>query len=219
MTTSPTAVDSLLAAADREWRDLGVNRHDRSSLAADLRAELEAADADGLAPAELLGADPARFARTLAEEAGVDLTPPRYGPVLGVASLGGILALIVGYVVVNALHAAFVAAFDLPRGFHVPLWLAASVFYGGVVVIVVAGAVLAVRVALREVPRIRHTAARMALLLPPAFVVSIIAAAAVGWAQDFPLTPIAIGTESLIVLAAFLGATTLARRWTLTAAH
>jgi hypothetical protein len=82
MTPSATTVDNLLGAADRQWRDLGVNRRDRSSLAADLRAELEAADADGLAPAELLGADPARFARTLAEEAGVDLTPPRYGPVL-----------------------------------------------------------------------------------------------------------------------------------------
>jgi hypothetical protein len=58
MSTSTSAVDDLLAAADRQWRALDVHRRDRVTLAADLRAELEAADAEGLDPAELLGADP-----------------------------------------------------------------------------------------------------------------------------------------------------------------
>ncbi|MEV5767473.1 type IV secretion system protein [Micromonospora sp. NPDC052213] len=38
-----------------------------------------------------------------------------------------------------------------------------------------------------------------------------------GWALNFPLTPLAIGTETAIVLAAFLAATALARRWSVTA--
>lgn len=100
MSTSTSTVDNLLAAADREWRALGIHRRDRVTLAADLRAELEAAAADGLDPAELLGADPAEFAVRIAEEAGVERTPPRYGQVLGVATAGAMLSLVVGYVAV-----------------------------------------------------------------------------------------------------------------------
>ncbi|XVU21663.1 hypothetical protein ACQPZJ_30875 [Actinoplanes sp. CA-054009] len=213
MTKPGSAIDAVLATADREWRALGVHRRDRATLGADLRADLEAAGADGRTPAELLGTDPAGFARRLAEESGVERTAPRYGSLLGVATAGAVIALAVGYAVVLGLHQAFVAAFDLPRDVRVPVWLAAGVFYGGVVAIVVAGAVLTVRVALRAVPRIRHTAARMALLLPPAFGVAIAGAVATGWALDFRLTPVAIAAEAAVVLVAFLGATALARRW------
>ena len=210
---SASIIDNLLATLDREWRGLGVGRHDRVALAADLRGELESAAGDGLDPAELLGDDPAGFARRIAEEAGVERVAPRYGQVLGVAGAGGVLALIAGFALVNALHEVFVAAFDLPRGVHVPIWLAAGVFYGGVAAVVIVGAVLAVRLALRDGPRIRHTAGRMAVLLPPALVLATGAAAGFGWALGFPLTPVAIGTEAAIVLAAFLAATALARRW------
>ncbi|MEV5769090.1 hypothetical protein AB0L34_31660 [Micromonospora sp. NPDC052213] len=217
MSTSTSAVDNILAAADRQWRTLGIHRRDRVSLAADLRVELEAAAADGLDPAKLLGADPTEFALRIAEEAGLERTPPRYGQVLGVAAAGAMLSLVVGYIVVIGLHQAFVAAFDLPRSVRVPVWLAAGVFYGGVAAIVVAGAVLAVRLALRDATRIRHTTARMTLPLPPTVAAAIAAAAAFGWALNFPLTPLAIGTETAIVLAAFLAATALARRWSVTA--
>ena len=217
MSTPTPGVDNLLAAADREWRALGIHRRDRAALAADLRTELEAAAADGLDPAALLGADPGGFALRVAEEAGVERTPPRYGQVLAVASAGGILSLVLGYVVVVGLQEAFAAAFDLPRSVRVPLWLAAGVFYAGVASIVVAGSVLMVRIALRDAPRIRHTAARMTLLLPPALAAATAGAVAFGWTLDFPLTPLAIGTEAAIVLAAFLAATALARRWSLTA--
>ncbi|MFR9776378.1 hypothetical protein ACL02O_09965 [Micromonospora sp. MS34] len=122
-----------------------------------------------------------------------------------------------GYAVVIGLHQALVAAFDLPRNVRVPVWLAAGVFYGGIAAVVVAGAVVAVRVALRDTPRIRHTATRMALLLPPALAAAIVAASAFGWALNFPLTPVAIGTEAAIVLATFLAAAASARRWSLTA--
>ncbi|MEU7932454.1 hypothetical protein [Micromonospora echinofusca] len=219
MSTSTSAVDNLLAAADREWRALGIHRRDRVSLAADLRAELEAAAADGLDPAELLGADPTEFAVRIAEEAGVERTPPRYGQILGVATAGAMLSLVVGYVVVISLHQAFVAAFDLPRSVRVPVWLAAGVFYGAVAAVVVAGAVLAIRIVLRDAPHIRHTAARMALLLPPAIAAAIAAAVAFAWSLNYPLTPLAIAAEAAIVLAAFLAATALARRWSVTAAR
>ena len=213
-----TSVDRLLTTADREWRALGVSRKDRLSLGADLRAELEAAQADGLAPADLVGADQAGFARQLAETSGVERTPPRYGPILGVAGVGGVLALVVGYLLVNVVFDAFVAAFDLPRDRHVPIWLAAGAFYGGIAAVVIAGAILALRLVLRNAPRIRQTSTRMLVLLPPALVIAVAAAVAVGLALDFPLTPFAIGTEALIVLAAFLGATALARLWSVTSA-
>jgi hypothetical protein len=217
MSTSAPAVDGLLATADREWRTLGVHRRDRVTLAADLRAELDAASADGLAPAELLGADPAGFARRLAEEAGVARTPPRYGAILGAATAGAAIGLVVGIVAALGLHWAFVMAFDLPWK-SVPIWLAAGVYYGGVALVVVVCAALTVRVAPRDVPRLRHTAARMLLLLPPALAAGIGAAMAFGWAFDYPLNPLAVGTEAAIVLGAFLGATALARRWSVTAA-
>lgn len=213
-----TSVDTLLVAAHRRWRVDGVARRDRATLAADLRAELEAAAADGLDPAELLGHDPDGFAHRIAEEAGVRRMPARYGQLLGVAFMGGALSLVVGYVVVLRVYRALSAAFDLPRDLRVPLWVDAAVFYGAVVAVVVAGAVLAVRVALRDLPRIRATGTRMTLLLPPALAVAIAAASGFGWLFDYPLHPLAIGTEAAIVLAAFLTATGLARRWSLTEA-
>lgn len=216
MSRSMPAVDQAIAAAEREWRALGVERRERAALAADLRAELEAASADGFTPADLLGTDPAGFARRLAEESGVDRLPPRYGPVLGVASVGGVLALVVGFAAALGLHQVFVAAFDLPRDLRVPVWLAAGVFYGGVVAVVVVGAALAVRVALRGTARIGHTAVRMTLLLPLACAAAIAAAALFGRSLDYPLTPVVVATEAAIVLAGFLGATVLARRWSVT---
>ncbi|MCY1141737.1 hypothetical protein OWR29_27385 [Actinoplanes sp. Pm04-4] len=213
MSTPTPVVDHLLATADREWRALGINRSDRTTLSADLRAELEAAAADGFDPAQLVGADPAGFALRVAEEAGVGRTPPRYGQVLGAATAGALLAMVVGFLVVIGLHQILVALFDLPRGLHVPIWLAAAVFYGGVAAAAVTGAVLTVRIGLRDAPRIRHTAARMALLLPPAVAASIAAAVALGWSFDFPLTPVIMAAEAAIVLGGFLAATTLARRW------
>ncbi|WBB82024.1 hypothetical protein O7606_12055 [Micromonospora sp. WMMD882] len=218
MSTPTQAVDRLLTTADREWRALGIRPDDRVTLVADLRAELEAAAADGLDPAELLGADRAAFALRVAEEAGMDVTPPRYGHVLATASAGALLALVAGSVLASGLHYAFVALFDLPPDVRVPVWLAAGVFYGGVAAVVVAGAVLAVRVALRDTPRIRHTATRMALLLPPALAAGVAAAVVLGWSLEFPLTPLVIGAEAALVLAAFLAATALARRWSVTTA-
>ncbi|MFB9239127.1 hypothetical protein ACFFWC_26960 [Plantactinospora siamensis] len=218
MNTSMPVVDGLLATADREWRALGLRPHDRARLVGDLRAELDAAAAEGLDPAELLGPDPAGFARRIAEEAATKPIPPRYGQLLGVASAGGILSVLLGYFVVSGLTDAFAAVFDLPRGVRVPLWLAAGVFYAGVAAVVVAGAVLAVRLALRDVPGIRHTAARMVVLLPPALAVGTVAAVGFGSALDFRLTPLVIGTEAALVLVAFLLATGLARHWSVAAA-
>jgi hypothetical protein len=217
MTTSAPALDGLLATADRQWRALGVHRRDRLTLAADLRAELEAADADGFAPAELLGTDPAGFARRLAEEAGVARTPPRYSGILAAASLGAVLGLVAGCLLALGLHRVLVAMFDLPRG-GVPIWLAVGVFYGGVAVVVVAGAVISVRVSQHDVPRVRHTATRMILLLPPALAAGIAAAAGFARALDYTLNPFAVGTEAAIIFAAFLGATALVRLWSVTTA-
>ncbi|WP_018253819.1 hypothetical protein [Salinispora mooreana] len=217
MSTLIPAVDGLLATADREWRTLGINRRDRVTLAADLRGELEAAAADGFDPAELLGSDPTEFAHRIAEEAGVERTPPRYGQILGAATVGGVVSFILGWALVLGLHDVFTTAFDLSPDVHMPTLLGPAVMYGSVVVAVVAGAILAVRVAQRDAPRIQHTVARMALLLPPALAVSTAAAAVVGWALGYAFNPLAIGVEVAIVLAGFLAATALARYWTVTA--
>jgi hypothetical protein len=212
---TPT-VDGLVTATDRQWRALGVRPGDRVTLTADLRAELEAAAADGLDPADLVGADVAGFALRVAEEAGVERTPPLYGQVLGVATGGALLSLIVGYCLVIGLHELFVALFDLPRDVHVPIWLAAGVFYGGVAAVVVTGAALGVRLVLRHAARIRDTARKMGVLLPLTLTAAIVAAIAFGGAFHFSLNPAVVGAEATIVLGGFLAGTATARRLSVT---
>ena len=55
--------------AEREWRRLHVRPADLARLSRDLRDDLTAAAAEGVAASELLGADVRGFARRLADEA------------------------------------------------------------------------------------------------------------------------------------------------------
>jgi len=62
-----------------EWKRLGVPDSLAEEMAADLASDLEAAEADGVSPEELLGAsafDPRAFAASWAAERGVIPTPP-----------------------------------------------------------------------------------------------------------------------------------------------
>jgi lysylphosphatidylglycerol synthetase-like protein (DUF2156 family) len=208
-------IDDALATADRAWRHHGVQRADREALAADLRLDLESAAADGVAPDRLLGEDVSVFARRLADEAGVRREPSELGRLVGTALTGAALGAALGYGFFLLLFRIAGRLADVSRDTQVPVQVAVAVFYGIPAVIVVIGAVTAVRYHLRAVPRIRATVHAMCLLLPLAGIVitpiTMGFAALTGFST---LAPVVL-TEMLLVLAALAGATVLARRWAL----
>ncbi|MEV6374796.1 hypothetical protein [Micromonospora musae] len=205
-------IDSVLAEVDQAWRAYGVGSADRGALAVDLRLDLQAAAADGVDPVQLLGGDVAGFARRLADEAGVRRVRRDYGPLLGTALIGAVLGGVLGYGILTALYPLFVRMIDIPRSIEVPIQVAVAVYYGAPAALIVAGAVIAVRLRLRDVPQVRKTALMMSLLMPAAGILITPITMAFAWSTDYSTAPEVVVAEVAMVLAALAGATLLARR-------
>lgn len=208
-------IDRLLGEADQAWRGYGVGSADRATLAADLRLDLRAAASDGGDPAQLIGDDVAGFARRLADEAGVQRVRGDYGRVVGTALIGAMLGAVLGYGLLTAVSPIFVRMVDVPRSIEVPIQLAVAVYYGVPAAVVAAGAVIAVRTRLRDLPRIRRTARLMSVLVPVVGIVTTPIVVGFAWATDYSFAPSVVVTEIAMVLAALAGATVLARRLSL----
>ncbi|RKF22938.1 hypothetical protein [Micromonospora globbae] len=206
------SIESVLAEADQAWRADGVGRADRGTLAADLRLDLQAAAADGVDPVQLLGGDVAGFARRLADEAGVRRVRRDYGRLLGTALIGAVLGGVLGYGILTAVYPLFVRMMDIPRSIEVPIQVAVAIYYGVPAAVVVAGAVIAVRLRLRDVPQVRKTARMMSLLLPAAGILITPITMAFAWSTGYSTAPHVVVAEATMVLAALAGATVLARR-------
>ncbi|RKN45314.1 hypothetical protein [Micromonospora endolithica] len=208
-------IDSVLAEADQAWRAYGVGPADRTALAADLRLDLQAAVADGGVPAQLIGGDVAGFARRLADEAGVRRVRRDYARLLRTALLGAVLGVVLGYGILMAAYPVFVRLVDIPRSVQVPVQVAVGVYYGVPAAVVVAGAVVAVRHRLRDLPEIRRTTRMMSVLLPAAGILVTPITMAFAWSTDYDTAPEVVAVEVAMVLAALAGATVLARRLSL----
>jgi hypothetical protein len=208
-------IEKTLATADRAWRAHGVHRDDRAALAADLRLDLESAAADGVGPAQLLGEDVPGFARRLAEEAGVRREPPELGRLLNTALVGALFGAAAGFGVFLLLYRLLEVLVDLREDPGVPVQVVVALYYGFPAAFVVAGAVAAVRIHLRQLPRIRATAYAMALLLPLTGIVITPVTMAFAWTTGYSTSATVVGAEVLIVAGALAGATVLARRWAL----
>ncbi|MEU8332050.1 hypothetical protein [Micromonospora sp. NPDC048839] len=208
-------IDRLLGEADQAWRGYGVGTADRATLAADLRLDLRAAASDGGDPAQLIGGDVAGFARRLADEAGVRRVREDYGRVVNTALVGAVLGAVVGYAILMAVYPVFVYLIDIPRSIDVPIQLAVAVAYGVPAAVVAAGAVIAVRTRLRDLPEIRRTARLMSVLVPVAGIVITPITVGFAWATDYSTAPTVVIMEIAMVLAAIAGATMLARRLSL----
>lgn len=208
-------IDDAIAAADAEWRAYGVRRSDRTVFAADLRHELESAAADGITPAQLLGGDVRGLARRLADEAGVERVPRDYARVARTAIVGALLGGVVGYLVILTFYPVMVRLFDIPRSIEVPVLLGVFVYYGSAAAIVVIGAIMAVRLHLRDLPRIRATGHAMILPLPLTGIVMTPITMAFAWTTDYDNSLPTVFVEVGLVVAAIAGATVLARRWAL----
>ncbi|GGO14504.1 hypothetical protein [Micromonospora parathelypteridis] len=208
-------IDSLLGEADQAWRAYGVGSADRAALGADLRLDLRAAAADGGDPVQMLGDDVAGFARRLADEAGVRRVRRDYGRLLSTALIGAVLGAVLGYGLLIAVYPIFVRIVDIPRSIHVPIHLAVAVYYGVPAAVVAAGAVIAVRTRLPDLPRIRRTARIMSVLIPAAGILVTPITMAFAWSTDYSTAPEVVATEFAMVLATLAGATVLARRLSL----
>lgn len=207
-------IDDAVAAAEAQWRAYGVTEADRAALAADLRSELEAAT-DGVTPAQLLGDDLPGLARRLADEAGVTRVPAEYGRVVRTALVGAVIGAVAGYLAMLVIYPVAVHLVDLPRSFKVPLLLAIIVYYGIPAALLVAGAVITVRTRLRDLPKVRATANRMLLLMPLAGIAVTPITSAFAWITGYSLALAIVAVEIGLVVTAIIGATVLARRWTL----
>ncbi|MFU8872723.1 hypothetical protein [Micromonospora sp. SL4-19] len=208
-------IDSVLTEADQAWRAYGVGSADRAAFAADLRLDLQAAAADGVDPVQLLGGDVAGFARRLADEAGVRRVRRDYSRLLGTALIGALIGGVLGYGLLVAVYPLFVRMVDIPRSIEVPIQVAVAVYYGVPAAVVVAGAVIAVRLRLRDLPQVRKTARLMSLLMPAAGVLITPITMAFAWSTGYSTAPEVLLAEVGMVLAALGGATVLARHLSL----
>ncbi|MBU2671026.1 hypothetical protein KOI35_46770 [Actinoplanes bogorensis] len=208
-------VDETINAAGQEWRRLGVSAQDRRTLAADLRLDLEAAVADGVPADQLIDGDVQVFARRLVEESGVRHVPPRYGTIVATALAGAVVGVLVGALIVAGVHMVMVTLFDLPGDFNVPVAIAAGIYYAGVGLVALAGAVIGVLILLRNVPAIGRTAAAMAWLTPLSAIVVVPLIMLFARTTGYSTAVSIVLTEVALTIAGFVGATVLARRWTL----
>ena len=107
-------MSNFLDACRQEWQRLGVPGPVADEMAADLAADLEQADAEGVPAEELLGSalfDPNGFAATWAAERGVvpPTSPRRPGhrwPILVTVACFAVLAILGGAIAAIAFHGA-----------------------------------------------------------------------------------------------------------------
>jgi hypothetical protein len=208
-------VERAIAAATKAWRAYGVGPADRAALAEDLRLDLRDAVADGRTPADLLGPDVAAFARRLADEAGVERVAAENGRVLGTALIGGLLGAIPAMLLLMAGYPLLVHWLGISRSGRVPVQVAVAVYYGIPSIFVLAGAIIAVRVRMRDLPRIRPTVHAMALLLPVAAIVITPITMGFAWIMGYSTSAPVVLIELALVGGALAGAIVLARRWAL----
>jgi hypothetical protein len=126
------------------------------------------------------------------------------------------LAAVIGYYgVLAAAQPMFAAAVGPPRDPNVPIQVPVVAYYGSAAAVVVACAVAAVLLRMRDVPRIRRTAAAMAVLLPLTGAAITPVVMGYAWTTNYSTARTVVLTDVAIILAALAGATVTARWWAL----
>lgn len=209
-------IDDAIATAEREWRAYGIRREDRAALAADLRLELESAAADGVTPEQLFGTDLRSFARRLADESGMRHTDREDGRLVRTALAGAALGTGIWVIALVFGYPLLFSWFDIPQqSARMPFLYPALLYFGPAAALVAVGAVIAVRIRLTDLPKIRHTANAMIVMLPITGV--IITPIMVGFAAIFNYsnTTFVVAVEAALAAAAVASAALVARRWSI----
>jgi hypothetical protein len=194
----------VLAACRRIWRRLGVRRADAGSMAAELEADLTAAENDGTSVGAYVGGDLRGFALEWASARGL----VRTRLALGSTALASILGTIPGaffalFVAYGMSSQAFAEIFGSPEGvgdasvmtYSPPSWLLLGLYALGAV-IAYAGALAAISAWLswRLDPARGRTLRYLALGLPFGTAAAVFFAVAFAFTQDF-------STQRSVVLA------------------
>lgn len=209
-------IDTTLADVEREWKAYGVSRRDRATLAADLRSDLHSAADNGADPDTLIGTDVRRFARHLADEAGVSRNRSEYSRVVSTSLIGSTLGLITGFALLLLLHPAMVALVDLPRGKTLDktwMWAGILLFYTVLVAAVTAGAVLTTRLRLSDLPHARRTTQAMTVTMPLAGALTLPALLGLPQLLGDDANVLLIVAEVTLGIGATIGAVVIARDW------
>ncbi len=214
MTAPEHSADIALAlsALDGEWRRMQLSRDDRSELGADVAGDLEAAAADGVGPAQLLGPDPSRFAREAAQSRGCVPKPRAFGRTLIGGVLGLVATAVVALPITWVVFAAVVSAVDLP--FRVGA-LGGFLLFGALSVVGLFGTLAGVAAVLRGRWVGRATVARAAALLPVMVGVAGGIAYAFAVYRHVTTDDRTVLIETVIVTAGWISAIIVARWWAL----
>jgi hypothetical protein len=195
--TTTSQLDATTAELERALRRLHLAVSDRRAIVAEVRADLEAAVADGMSPSALIGPDVETFAREAAEARGYRPRQSQYPRV----ALGGTLAAVVGagaayLLIVEFLVPLFASWFDLPGDYPVA---GPVVAYAGMAVAAVLVTLLVLHRLLMGRTAARQTVRRAAVLVPLATAGGIAVAAAVGRSNDYSVG-VAVVQAVLIVV-------------------
>ncbi|WP_157610280.1 hypothetical protein [Spirillospora albida] len=194
--------EKIVRRCRRAWRRIGVSRDDAADMAAELTADLEAAEADGRDAQSYVGGDPAGFARAWASERGVVPLRPRIGRLVTAAVLGGVPGGLAGLFVAFGLSSDAMAEVlgerDVPTALIMGLYVLCGVFaWAGVL----AGGSAVLRYH-ADAAR-RTTVLALAVALPPAgaaaAAATMLLARRVGYAYDPTYFALEVATPVLVM--------------------
>ncbi len=204
-------VDAAAAELDMSLRRLDIARADRRALVDDVRADLERAAEDGVAPAELVGADLDAFAREAVEASGCRPRLRDYPVVALNGTLAAAAAVAGGFaLVVLLLQPLLAQTFTLDR--HYPT-AGPVLAYTAVAVLGLLGTFGALHQFLAGRPARRETLLRAALLVPPAAGAGAAGAVYVWQRPGFVITEGVVYGQLLLVVVPVALALIAARQW------
>lgn len=206
----------------RTWRRLGVPREAIAEMSSDLEQDLAEAAADGVAPATIVGDDPAELAERWARERGLVRPRLRLGVTLAVILFGAApgvgFALFVAYGIGDSptFNYIFGSTPDLDRGWSIamPDWGFVTGYVLGFVFAVL-GALAAATATLHTLrdPAVRRTVRRLAVALPAASVLATVVTALRLASDPYSEDPKLSFAWALIFAFLFVLPTVVAARW------